>query len=533
MSSSSASGILYDDADADVDVVDVVIAGAGVAGLACALRILQRQPDTKLAILEKRRNESELCADVGGGYGVTEKVVSIFDRLGLADDARKKFGVLGDVRFIDPIVKKRAGIVRVLNLHGGVTATRGAMQELLTDALRERTQQSNGNGTSIIRYDERVVDVKQDKDGVTVKSHRGTVVRAKCLIGADGIWSKVRELCFKNNSNNNVNNNYPVTAKEEHEEGQQHKRSRRSGGGASSVLRRLTPPFLRRKKSKGEEHPSSSSSLVRSPRFQATPFNNAFESKAFRAANGKGAICWWGKANIDVSNLDSNARTDGFVSTYHTLRNGVSMFATSMSNPSRVIWAAFTSAETPSGHMHAATTTTTTTGDHDVEMEEEANVKEQVIAVMKRAKWLPSSFAVQLVDRTAAQDITRHPIFDLPPSHDRSDTSRSRVALIGDAAHAMVPFLGAGACSAIGDGFSVANLLSDPDLSVEEALATYSERRCDGNARNARRSRELMGYTLCGSRLLDSIFASCRLHAPLGLLQHELTIADRHNEFVG
>ena len=98
-SSISASGILYDDADdADVTVVDVVIAGAGVAGLACALRILQRQPDTKLAILEKRRNESELCADVGGGYGVTEKVLSIFDRLGLADEARKNFGVLGDVR---------------------------------------------------------------------------------------------------------------------------------------------------------------------------------------------------------------------------------------------------------------------------------------------------------------------------------------------------------------------------------------------------------------------------------------------------
>ena len=52
---------------------------------------------------------------------------------------------------------------------------------------------------------------------------------------------------------------------------------------------------------------------------------------------------------------------------------------------------------------------------------------------------------------------------------------RGRVALIGDAAHAMTPNLGRGACEALVDAVTLAELLNSRPL--EEALAAYNRAR--------------------------------------------------------
>ena len=51
-----------------------------------------------------------------------------------------------------------------------------------------------------------------------------------------------------------------------------------------------------------------------------------------------------------------------------------------------------------------------------------------------------------------------------------------RVALLGDAAHPMTPFLGLGAAMGIEDGLIMARCLSDSE-SVEDALARYQSAR--------------------------------------------------------
>ncbi|WP_328602281.1 FAD-dependent monooxygenase [Nocardia terrae] len=80
--------------------------------------------------------------------------------------------------------------------------------------------------------------------------------------------------------------------------------------------------------------------------------------------------------------------------------------------------------------------------------------------------------------------VLHHDIYDLPPL---AGFVRGRVALLGDAAHAMTPNLGQGANQAIEDAVTLAAVLAhDP---VPEALAAYDRLRRARTAGIARRSR--------------------------------------------
>ena len=85
----------------------------------------------------------------------------------------------------------------------------------------------------------------------------------------------------------------------------------------------------------------------------------------------------------------------------------------------------------------------------------------------------------------AATDVLRHDLLHLSalPSY-----VSGRVALLGDAAHAMTPDLGQGACQAIVDGVVLAECLTGD---VEAGLRTYDSRRRRVTQRLARRSLQL------------------------------------------
>lgn len=93
-----------------------------------------------------------------------------------------------------------------------------------------------------------------------------------------------------------------------------------------------------------------------------------------------------------------------------------------------------------------------------------------------------------LVESTPPDGVLRDDVFDLElplrPFHD------GHVALLGDAAHAMTPNLGQGACAAIEDAAALAAAL-DGHPRVPDALAAYDAERRPPTQRLIRRSRQI------------------------------------------
>ncbi|GLZ33906.1 FAD-dependent oxidoreductase [Lentzea sp. NBRC 105346] len=92
----------------------------------------------------------------------------------------------------------------------------------------------------------------------------------------------------------------------------------------------------------------------------------------------------------------------------------------------------------------------------------------------------------------ATENILRHDIFELAaplPTY-----VRGKVALLGDAAHAMTPYLGQGACMALEDAVVLASCVADDEL--PSALARYDQARRPRTQRIARAARQIGRFGL-------------------------------------
>lgn len=92
-----------------------------------------------------------------------------------------------------------------------------------------------------------------------------------------------------------------------------------------------------------------------------------------------------------------------------------------------------------------------------------------------------------LIESTPADAILRNDIIDLDPLSVWSDR---RATLVGDAAHAMTPNMGQGACQAIEDGIVLAHALAGAE-SIENGLADYERRRISRARSLVTRSRKI------------------------------------------
>jgi 2-polyprenyl-6-methoxyphenol hydroxylase-like FAD-dependent oxidoreductase len=99
--------------------------------------------------------------------------------------------------------------------------------------------------------------------------------------------------------------------------------------------------------------------------------------------------------------------------------------------------------------------------------------------------------------RTDAQQVLRHRLYDRDPV---PSWSRGAATLLGDAAHPMLPFLGQGAGSALGDAAALGAAIS-AESSVEAALATYERSRVKPTAALVAGSRKAAKAALLESRM--------------------------------
>jgi salicylate hydroxylase len=71
--------------------------------------------------------------------------------------------------------------------------------------------------------------------------------------------------------------------------------------------------------------------------------------------------------------------------------------------------------------------------------------------------------------------------------------ARGRIALLGDACHPTLPFMGQGAVMAIEDGFVLAACIAKYSDDPEAAFARYEAARCGRTAAVVRKSHEMRG----------------------------------------
>jgi 2-polyprenyl-6-methoxyphenol hydroxylase-like FAD-dependent oxidoreductase len=118
-------------------------------------------------------------------------------------------------------------------------------------------------------------------------------------------------------------------------------------------------------------------------------------------------------------------------------------------------------------------------------------------------------------------DVLRHPLYDRPPTRRWTD---GRVALLGDAAHPMLPFLGQGACQAIEDAVALAHAVHEHGP-VPDALRAYERARRKRAALLVKRSRAAGRVAHMRAPWMRSLRDAVVRHTPDGARYRQLDVA--------
>lgn len=163
----------------------IVIAGGGIGGLAAALALARK--GRSVHVLESSADFRE----VGAGIQLGPNVFRMFERLGLTE------AINASAVFPDNLVM-RDGLsgeeVTRIPLGAGFRARfkypyavihRPDLHQVLLDAVRRRPEIRLSASVKVAGFEEA-------EDRVVVRSENGTGYAGAALIGADGLWSKVR-----------------------------------------------------------------------------------------------------------------------------------------------------------------------------------------------------------------------------------------------------------------------------------------------------------------------------------------------------
>lgn len=164
----------------------VLIAGAGIGGLACALALAREGIASH--VLERR----PAFAEEGAGIQIGPNGTRILRELGVADVLRPNVGTPESLRVFDGTSGRHLASLPlgawIEARHGAPywTAHRNDLHAALLDRVRAEDLIGLTLGFSVSEASTR-------SDHVTVAAADGRAARGRVLVGADGLWSNVRD----------------------------------------------------------------------------------------------------------------------------------------------------------------------------------------------------------------------------------------------------------------------------------------------------------------------------------------------------
>lgn len=155
-----------------------LIAGAGIAGLAMAAAL--SKIDVPYKVLERDSGPRK----GGSAIGLWPNAFRALDALGVAEILRQKHPLISRVE----LCTDTGSILKAFSLdecEGAPHEFRGVKRSTLLEALQSIVPDS------CIEYNAAIHTVETDQNGAIVTLETGEKVRARCLIGADGVNSRV------------------------------------------------------------------------------------------------------------------------------------------------------------------------------------------------------------------------------------------------------------------------------------------------------------------------------------------------------
>jgi salicylate hydroxylase len=163
----------------------VVIAGGGIGGMACALSLSLAGVEVELL------EQATAFGEVGAGLQLGPNAVRVLEQWGLSDALKACAAFPESLRVRDAHSDRSLGGLRLGEMsrtrYGAAYATlhRADLHSLLLEAVQRRVGVRLHLGT-------RLADVEETPLGVRVADVNGAAFEGGALVGADGLWSKVR-----------------------------------------------------------------------------------------------------------------------------------------------------------------------------------------------------------------------------------------------------------------------------------------------------------------------------------------------------
>jgi salicylate hydroxylase len=166
--------------------LQVLIAGGGIAGLAAALACGRAGCEVRLF------EQAAVLEAVGAGIQMGPNVTRLLHGWGLASELRAVAAFPSHLQVRNALSGRELGLLRLgetaLQRYGAPYATlhRADLQQLLLDAVRRQTGAE-------LRLDDAPSGFVQTTQRVTAQLGAGRTAEGDVLLGADGLWSVVRQ----------------------------------------------------------------------------------------------------------------------------------------------------------------------------------------------------------------------------------------------------------------------------------------------------------------------------------------------------